>query len=76
MTYFLSEEVFFHYTDKEAAIKTVLQGQILPSALAENSNAVHGDSVYLTTLETETRQVITSGTLGPGLGRFWPRSTS
>jgi len=47
----MSEEVFFHYTNKEAAIKTVLQGKILPSALAENSNAVHGDGVYLTTLE-------------------------
>ena len=53
----MSEEVFFHYTNKEAAIKTVLQGKILPSALAENSNAVHGDGVYLTTLEPRHGEV-------------------
>ena len=46
----MCEEFFFHYTSKQAATGIVLEGKSRPS-LAANGDAVHGDGVYLTTIE-------------------------
>ena len=46
----MTEEYFYHYTDAEGATAIFLSGKILPS-LAANGDAVHGDGVYLTTLD-------------------------
>ena len=46
----MAEEFIYHYTSKEAARSIIFQGKILPS-LGDNGDAIHGDGVYLTTLE-------------------------
>ena len=46
----MNEEFFYHYTTQKAAKDIFLAGKILPSCAA-NGDAVHGDGVYLTTLE-------------------------
>ena len=46
----MTEEYFYHFTDAEGATAIFLSGKILPS-LAANGDAVHGDGVYLTTLD-------------------------
>ena len=46
----MAEEFFFHYTSKKAAKEIIFEGKIRPS-LAANGDAIHGDGVYLTTLE-------------------------
>ena len=46
----MSEEYFYHYTSISAAKLIILAGGIRPS-LEANGDAVHGDGVYLTTLE-------------------------
>ena len=46
----MSAEYFYHYTSKRAAELIILEGKILPS-LEANGDAIHGDGVYLTTLE-------------------------
>ena len=46
----MAVEYFFHYTSVDAATQIVLEGEIRPS-LAADGDAVHGDGVYLTTLE-------------------------
>ena len=46
----MAEEIFFHYTSIKAANKIVHEGKILPS-LAAHGDAIHGEGVYLTTLE-------------------------
>ena len=46
----MAEEFFYHYTSKEAAELIIFEGEILPS-LESNEDAVHGNRVYLTTLE-------------------------
>ena len=46
----MAEEFFFHYTSMEAATQIILDGKIRPS-LAADGDAIHGDGVYLTTLE-------------------------
>ena len=46
----MSDEYFYHYTNKESAIEIFLEGKIEPS-LRSNGDAVHGDGVYLTTLD-------------------------
>ena len=44
------EEFFYHYTSKRAAKLIIYKGKILPS-LEANGDAIHGEGVYLTTLE-------------------------
>ena len=51
----MTEEFFYHYTTAAGAKAIFLSGKILPS-LKANGDAVHGDGVYLTTLD-------------PGLGK-------
>jgi len=51
----MSEEFFYHYTTYEGATAILGTGRILPSRTG-NGDAIHGDGVYLTTLD-------------PGLGR-------
>ena len=46
----MSEEYFYHYTSISAAKLIILAGKIRPS-LEVNGDAVHGNGVYLTTLE-------------------------
>ena len=46
----MTEEFFFHYTTEEAAIQIVLDGEI-EASLGADGDAVHGEGVYLTTLE-------------------------
>ena len=46
----MSEEYFYHYTNHASAKAIFLAGKILPS-LRSNGDAVHGDGVYLTTLD-------------------------
>ena len=46
----MAEEFFYHYTSKEASELIIHEGEILPS-LKANGDAVHGNGVYLTTLE-------------------------
>ena len=46
----MTEEYFYHYTDRTAAKAIFISGKILPS-LAANGDAAHGDGVYLTTLD-------------------------
>ena len=46
----MSEEYFYHYTSKDAAMLIIHEGKILPSLKAKG-DAVHGEGVYLTTLE-------------------------
>merc|ERR1711892_300533 len=46
----MSEEYFYHYTNQDSAKAIFLAGEILPS-LQVNGDAVHGDGVYLTTLD-------------------------
>ena len=46
----MSEEYFYHYTNSSSAKAIFLSGKILPSCRA-NGDAVHGDGVYLTTLD-------------------------
>jgi len=46
----MSEVYFYHYTTREAAWDILREGEILPS-VAANGDAVHGDGVYLTTLD-------------------------
>ena len=46
----MSEEYFYHYTSKDAAMLIIHEGKILPS-LKANGDAAHGEGVYLTTLE-------------------------
>ena len=46
----MTEEFFYHYTTQRAAKDIFLSGKILPSHTADG-DAVHGDGVYLTTLE-------------------------
>ena len=46
----MSEEYFYHYTNQKSAKAIFLSGKILPS-LRSNGDAVHGDGVYLTTLD-------------------------
>ena len=46
----MSEEYFYHYTNHASAIAIFLAGKIEQS-LRSNGDAVHGDGVYLTTLD-------------------------
>ena len=46
----MSYEIFYHYTTKDGAKRIVLSGRIKPS-LKANGHAVHGDGVYLTTVD-------------------------
>merc|ERR1712142_622543 len=46
----MSEEYFYHYTNKSGAENIILSGKIRPS-LKSNGDAIHGDGVYLTTLD-------------------------
>ena len=46
----MSEQYFYHYTNLENAKDIFLEGKILPS-LKSHGDAVHGDGVYLTTLD-------------------------
>ena len=46
----MSEEYFYHYTSFRGAKDIFLSGEILPS-LRANGDAIHGDGVYLTTLD-------------------------
>ena len=46
----MTEEFFYHYTNAISAKRIFLSGKILPSRMS-NGDAVHGDGVYLTTLE-------------------------
>ena len=46
----MSEEYFYHYTNHASAIVIFLAGKIEQS-LRSNGDAVHGDVVYLTTLD-------------------------
>lgn len=46
----MTEELFYHYTNRSSAKAIFLSGKILPS-LRANGDAVHGDGVYLTTLD-------------------------
>ena len=60
----MSEEVFYHYTDAESAQDIFLSGKICPSLFSQG-NAVHGDGVYLTTLEPRLgREVIANNNWG------------
>ena len=47
----MSEEYFYHYTTINAAKDIFLSGIIYPSEKNNNRDAIHGDGVYLTTLE-------------------------
>ena len=58
----MAEEFFYHFTTQEAAKDIFLSGEILPS-LAVNGDAVHGDGVYLMTLN-------------PGLGKDTVKSNN
>jgi len=46
----MSEEYFYHYTNFSSARQIFIQGKILPSQKTKG-DAVHGDGVYLTTLD-------------------------
>ena len=46
----MTEVFFYHYTTQDAALDILREGAILPS-VASNGDAVHGDGVYLTTLD-------------------------
>ena len=46
----MSEQYFYHYTNLENSKDIFLEGKILPS-LKSHGDAVHGDGVYLTTLD-------------------------
>ena len=46
----MSYEYFFHYTTEVGARRIVLSGKIEPS-LQANGDAIHGDGVYLTTVD-------------------------
>ena len=46
----MSEAYFYHYTTRDAAWNILREGKIVPS-VAANGDAVHGDGVYLTTLD-------------------------
>ena len=46
----MTEVYFYHYTSVSSAIKILRKGEIKPS-VAVNGDAIHGDDVYLTTLE-------------------------
>ena len=46
----MSEEYFYHYTTKKGGSMIFLSGKIKQS-LASNGDAIHGDGVYLTTLD-------------------------
>jgi len=46
----MSEEYFYHYTNISSARQIFIQGKILPSQKTKG-DAVHGDGVYLTTLD-------------------------
>ena len=46
----MTEEFFYHYTSKRAAKLIIYEGKISPS-LKANRDAIHGEGVYLTTLD-------------------------
>ena len=46
----MSEEYFYHYTNLSSARRIFIEGKILPSQKTKG-DAVHGDGVYLTTLD-------------------------
>ena len=46
----MSHEYFFHYTTKDGATQIFIGGKIKPS-LRANGDAIHGDGVYLTTVD-------------------------
>ena len=49
----MAEEFFYHYTSKIVAKSIIRRGKILPvsDSLEANGDALHGEGVYLTTLE-------------------------
>ena len=46
----MTEVYFYHYTTEDAARRIVREGEIFPS-VAAGGDAVHGEGVYLTTLD-------------------------
>ena len=62
----MTDEYFYHYTDKDAARDIFTSGKILPS-LAANGNAVHGDGVFLTTLDPSLGKEIVENNNWDGL---------
>ena len=46
----MSHEIFYHYTTKDRAKRIFISGRIKRS-LAANGDAIHGDGVYLTTVD-------------------------
>ena len=61
------EEFFYHYTTKEFAVDIFLAGRILPS-ISIKGDAVHGDGVYLTTLEPRLGMITVQNNNWNGLG--------
>jgi len=64
----MSYEYFYHYTTKKGAKKIMLSGKIEPS-LRANGNAIHGDGVYLTTVDPLLGKETVSNNNWDGLAR-------
>lgn len=64
----MSEEYFYHYTNYEFAKKIFLNGKIKPSKRI-NGDAVHGDGVYLTTLDPRNGKDVVGKNNWDGIAR-------
>jgi hypothetical protein len=62
----MTEEYFYHYTDRKAAKAIFISGKILPS-LEADGDAAHGDGVYLTTLDPSLGREIVKNNNWDGL---------
>ena len=61
-------EYFYHYTTKDGAQQIFLSGKIKAS-LAANGDAIHGDGVYLTTVDPSLGKEIVINNNWDGIAR-------
>jgi hypothetical protein len=64
----MTEEYFYHYTNSKSSKAIFLAGKIQPS-LKVNGDAVHGDGVYLTTLDPRLGKETVGGNNWDGAAR-------
>ena len=70
----MSEVYFYHYTNRDAAWDILREGEILPS-VAANGDALHGDGVYLTTLDPSQGEVTIKNNNWDGLAAVFEKKT-
>ena len=65
----MTNEDFYHYTTKDGAVDIFLSGKIKPSR-GGNGDAVHGEGVYLTTVDPSMGRetVVNNNWAGSGRG--------